>query len=248
MLAQGSQSHLHLALAASSPGLAQLWWGKRKLRVAQLGEGGPQKTARTVGWGSPVSSRNARDLLPAHPLDGGSRRGVARLLILAKPCIFTNKSDMKPVPLGVVLGKGEGPLSQDRAAHPLGWPGSRWPSTRSEERNRSPLLLLWWPNSGTEAAEPNTKPCLQSRVWDTATPTKLWILILNRSLLHNGPVDSSMVAGSQSPSLAHKMGIQLEHTEGRGFAKHSLGVWHTNTGSGSVISFPFFRFSHWVSL
>lgn len=56
------------------------------------------------------------------------------------------------------------------------------------------------------------------------------------SLLHNGLVGSSMVAGSQPPSLARKMGIQLEHTEGGGVAKHSLGVWHINTGS--VISFP----------
>lgn len=52
MLAQGSQSHLHLALAASSPGLAQLWWGKRKLRVAQLGEGGLRRWQEQWGGGA----------------------------------------------------------------------------------------------------------------------------------------------------------------------------------------------------
>lgn len=69
-----AQSHPHLVLVASSPELAQLWWGKQKLRGAQLREGHLRRGKNSrVGEPSP-SQKCHRDLLPAHPLGGKQER------------------------------------------------------------------------------------------------------------------------------------------------------------------------------
>lgn len=84
-----AQSHLHPAPGASSPGLAHLWLGKQKLRALSSagldGVGEPSPPSPSIGQAA-----------------GGEWPGSWSW---AKSYIFTNKSDMKPVPLWVVWEK-----------------------------------------------------------------------------------------------------------------------------------------------
>lgn len=95
--------------------------GKQKLRVAQLGEGNLRRWQEQWGGGAqflPEMPETSSQPIHWTGAAGGEWPGCWSW---AKPCIFTNKSDMKPVPLGVVLGKGES--HYDRTGLHIHWDG-----------------------------------------------------------------------------------------------------------------------------
>lgn len=97
-------------------------------------------------------------------------------------------------------------MSQNKGAHLSGWPGSRHQSPCLEEASSLCCSLIWWPNLGTDTKHSKALSTV-SGVWDTATPIKLWVLILHMTPVGNGPMDSPKAPGSQPPSLICKTGI-----------------------------------------
>lgn len=84
---------------------------------------------------------------------------MARRLVLGQARIFTNKSDMKPVPLWVgCLGEGERPVChRTRVYTPRAGLVTVSQSPFLEEASPLCSSLIWWPNLGTEDRNPTLK-------------------------------------------------------------------------------------------
>lgn len=92
-------------------------------------------------------------------------------------------------------------MSQNKGAHPLGWPGSRQPEPMCGGSQFSLLLahLVAQPWVRGDRNQTLKRPVYS--LWDAATPIKFWVLILYMTLV--GSLQGSW-------KQVYKMGDQLE--------------------------------------